>query len=200
MKIMKKITLITILLSVFAIINAQENSEILGADSVLLVPRNELILTQEIREMLDTSIFSRMKNWSDQLLSMYGIKNREQLNSLQFGKPIPLYALDNGKLRFLNSWRMLVLSDGEPLHFVTVDLEEDGQYGWGGSGSALGAPIFYNYEHKDLIIGKVEVYPEHYFIIRKDNKDIFVKSYDYKTRKQFSGEYSLPDIINLIKE
>jgi len=195
---MKKVTLITIILSVLAITNAQvDENKVLDTD---LVPKNELKITPEIREMLDTSIFSRMKNWPDHLLSKYGIKDISQLNSLQLGKPVPLYVLDNGKLRFLNSWRMLVLSDGEPLHFVTVDLEEDGQYGWGGSGSAQGAPIFYNYEHKDLIIGFVEVYPEHYFIIRKDNKDIFVKSYDYKTRKHFSGEYSLSDIINLIEE
>jgi len=77
---MKKITIITIMLGVFIIANAQENSEILGADSVQLVPRNELILVPEIREMLDSSIFSRMKNWSDQLLSMYGIKNREAMS------------------------------------------------------------------------------------------------------------------------
>jgi len=195
---MKKITLILTILSVFAIANAQDNeNKNLDTD---FVPKNELKMTPEITEMLITKTYLLFIDDSDKELSDFGIKNREQLNSLQLGKPYPLYVLDSGKLRFLNSWRMLVMSDGEPLHFITVDMEEDGEYTWGGSGSAKGAPIFYNYEYKDLIIGYVEVYPESYFIIRKDNKDIFVKSYDYKTHKQFSGEYSLPYIINLTKE
>ena len=197
---MKKITLILTILSVFIIANAQDNeNKNLDTD---FVPKNELKMTPEIMNMLDTSDFSGMKNWPDWELSQFGIKNREQLNSLQLGKPIPEYVLDNGNLKFLNKWTMLVMSDGEPLFFVTVNLEKDGQYTWGGSGSGSAGFIetFYNYEYKNLIIGFLEAYPEYYLIIWKDHKDVFVKEYDYELRKYLSGEYSLPDIINLIKE
>ena len=197
---MKKITLITIIMGVFLVANAQiDENKVLDTD---LVPRNELILTPEITEMLDTSIFSRMKNWPDRELSNYGIKNRSQLNGLQLGKPIPRYVLDNKNLIFLNTWTILVMSDGASLFFVTVRLMENGQYKWAGSGSGSAGfvEILHNYEYKDLIIGILDEYPTNYYIIRKDNKDIFVKVYDYETREYFSGEYSLPDIINLIKE
>jgi len=197
-KFSKPLFIALALMGLSAATNAQNKS--IDTDSVQFVPRNELILTPEITEMLINKTYSGFINGSDRELSNFGIKDRAQLENLHLGKPIPRYVLENGNLIFLNTWTMLVMSDGEPLHFIDVSLEEDGQYKWAGSGSAKGATIHHNYEHKDLVIGFVDAYPQSYLMIRKNNSDVFVKEYDYKTREYFTGEYSLSDIINLIKE
>jgi len=193
---MKKITLITIILGVIMIANAQENSENSGTDTVQFVPRNELKMTPEITEMLIYNAYWMHKNDSDEELSRFGIKDRSQLDNLHLGKPFPKYTLVNNNLKFLNQWNILVMSEDEPLFITTVRLMEDGRYRWAGSGSAEGARILYNYKHKDLIIGDLDDYPRSYLIIRKDNKDIFVEGYDYATQEYLKNEYSLNEVIN----
>jgi hypothetical protein len=198
---MKKITLITIMLGVLIVANAQTvENKLFDKD---YVPKNELVITPEIREMLDTTVFFRYKNWSDKELSRFGIKNRAQLENIELGKPIPRYELDNGSLRFMEKWNIHVMSDGEILHFVIIKIENNGQYVWvgSGSGSAGFVTILNNYENKNLIIGILDRYPEpSYFIIRKNNMDIFVKEYDYETDEYFKNEYNFSEIINHLKE
>jgi hypothetical protein len=164
--------------------------------------KSELNITPEITEMLNT-VFSRFKRSSDLKCSQFGIKDKSQLDHVQLGKPIPKYVIDNEKLKFIGKWEVLVMSDDEPLFMVTVKLEEDGQYRWAGDGSAGMARSIYNYEYKDLIIGFLGVEAasgRDYLIIRKDNQDIFVKTYDWDTREVFKTKRSFSEIINLIKK
>jgi hypothetical protein len=162
--------------------------------------KSELILTLELTEMLDSVLFSHVKNWPDWMLSYYGIKERSQLEHLHLGKPIPDYTIANENLTFIGRWRVPVMSDGEPLFLIEVQLEDNGQYRWVGSGSAAFAKIIHNYEHKDLIIGLIQSMNNSFLIIRKDNKDIFVEVRDPATREVLKNEYSLSEVLNLLKK
>jgi len=161
--------------------------------------KSELELTPEITEML----VARIQNMSETFYSNYGVKNRAQLDNLQFEKPIPLYVIENESLKFTGRWRIPVLSDGEPLFLAHIKIEDDGQCSYQGKGAAIVAESIHNYEHKDLIIGFLGVKSPSgmdYLIIRKENQDIFVQRYDYATRENFKNEYSLSELINLIKK
>ena len=171
-------------------------------DSVT-IQKYELKITPEITDMLDTSVFSRIKTWPDKKLPNFGIKNRSQLENLHLGKPIPMYVIENENLKFRNRWQILVMSNDEPLFLVAVAKGNDGQYNWAGSGSANMAGIIHNYEYKDLIVGFLEINSPSgmdYLIIKKENQVIFVQVYDYETRQLFKNEYDFSEIINLIKE
>ena len=158
--------------------------------------KSELIITPEIEEM----VFKRFRNMSDISCSKYGIKNRAQLDNLELGKPMPYYWLQNDSLQFSGSWGVLVLSDGEPLSFDNIKLEENGQYRWAGGGTG-GAKTHHNYEHKDLIIGHLGINEDmRYLIIRRNGQDVYVKTYDWDTREALKTEYTLKEIINLIKK
>jgi hypothetical protein len=164
-----------------------------------IADKSELIITPEIREMLDNAHFSNLKNRSDN--SDIGITNRAQLENLQFGKPIPEYIIINEKLTFIGTWEVpVMLSDGEPLFMTTVRLGDDGQYSSGRYGGGM-LKMIHNYEYKDLIIGLLGIRKEReYFIIRREHKDIFVKIYDYDTRESLKTEYSFSELINLVKK
>jgi len=158
--------------------------------------KSELILTPEITEMLNTKLFSRMKDWSDHYLSQFGIKDRAQLEHLHLGKPIPTYTIVNENLTFTGSWTVQAFSNGELFYAATVQLEDDGKYGFVKGGSA-GGP---KYEHEELIVGFLTIGRTSFLIIRKDNKEIFVMMYDWKTGEYYKNEYSLSEIINLLKK
>jgi len=181
---MKKIMLILSFLGVLIIGNAQ-------------IEKNELKLTLEITEMVVDFVFKGINFQSDKKLIDFGVKNRSQLMNLQLGKSIPVYSLTaNDTLKFLNRWRILVMSDDEPIIFADVILADDGQYEVVNFGAAIWAEHIHNYEHKDLIVGFLSL-RTNYLYIQKDNQDIFVEVYDYATREWFKNEYSLSDIINL---
>jgi len=163
--------------------------------------KTELIITPEIKKMVINEA-SRLRNSSDNDLNHYGIKNRAQLENVYPGKPIPQYIIENEDLTFTGEWDVFVMSAGEHLFLIKVKLEGDGQYRWVGT-SPFMVETIQNYEHKDLIMGSLKINPRSgwdYLIIRKDNKDIFVKTYDESTREFFKTEYSFSDIINLLKK
>ena len=165
--------------------------------------KSELKLTPEITEMLYSSVFSRMKNWSDLELSHFNIKNRSQLTNLELGKPIPMYIIDNESLKFIGKWQVAIMADGEPIFLATVAIAGDGQYSYAGGGSADMVKCINDYGYKDLIIGFLGVKSasgRDYIYIKKENTDIFVEVYDWGTRELFKNEYSLSELINLIKE
>jgi len=162
--------------------------------------KSELEMTPEITEMVVNSV----KNSSDQVLSNFRIQNRSQLENLQLGKPIPEYWIDydNEKPIFAGNWNVLVMSsNGEPLVLVMVRLAEDEQYKLGRIGAAEIAYRLHNFKDKNLVIGSLGTIRSslNYLIIRKEQKDIFVEMYDYATRKYFVNEYSLSEIMNLLK-
>jgi hypothetical protein len=162
--------------------------------------KSNLEITPEIRAMLDSTLFSHLNNQSDYF---YGITNNEQLENIQLEKPIPKYRIMNEKITFMGRWEVVVMSDGEPLFTIALKLEDDGQYIYTGGGGVEMAKLIHNYEHKDLITGFLGVRSfvgMDYLIIRKENKDIFVEVYDYATREYFKNEYSLSEVINLIKK
>jgi len=159
--------------------------------------KSELKLTPEISEMEIT----RIKNMPEMALSNYGVTTKSQLDHLHLGKPIPMYSIVNEKLTFKGKWFVLVMSDEEPLFRSILKLKDDGQYRWVGSGS--GGSSIHNYEHKDLIIGilgTTSFHGEDYVIIRKENQDIFVQWYDHATREYLKNEYTLSEIMNMIKK
>jgi len=164
--------------------------------------KSELILTPEITEMLVTEAYSRHINDSDEMLSLYGIKSRAQLENLHLGKPIPAYRIVNENLRFIGNWEVPVISGSEPLFMTTVRLEDDGQYRLVGGGGGTMAKAIRIFKHKDLITGVLGVSASgrDYLIIRKENKDIFVEVYDLETREYLKNEYSLSELINLLKK
>jgi len=158
--------------------------------------KSELELTTEITEMLINQAYSSFINDPEWHLLGFGITDRSQLEHLHLGKPIPEYRIENENLTFIGKWEVLVLSDGEPLFLTAVKLEEDGEYRWAGCGSAQFAKIIHNYEYRDLIIGFLGLRHESDFLmIRRDNKDICVQTYDYDTREYFKNEYSLSEIL-----
>jgi len=166
-----------------------------------IADKSILEMTPEITNMLVTKAYTSFKNDSDEMLAGFGIKNRVQLEHLHLEKPIPMYRIVNEKLTFVGKWEIPVMADDEPLFMTSVQLEDDGQYKMVGSGSAGMAEAIHNYEHKDLIIGFLGIQSGwDYLIIRKDNKDIFVKGYDSTTGEVLKTEYNLSDIINLYKK
>ena len=165
--------------------------------------KSELEMTPEITKMLISQAQSYWGSIRDneEYLSQVGIKNRAHLEHLHLEKPIPMYRIVNETLTFIGEWQVMVMSDDEPLFFTTVKLEDDGQYRWAGSGGAGMAEIIHNHEHRELVMGFL-VIPGRgdYLIIRKENKDIFVKSYDWDTGEVYKKEYSFSEIINLFKK
>ena len=165
--------------------------------------KSELELTPEITEMLINQAFSSQMTWSAHMLSDYGIKEKPQLEHLHLGKPIPLYEIIDENLTFIGSWEVPMMSNGEPLFFTRIKLENDGQYRWVGGGGSNLAKIIHDYEYKDLIIGFFEsklmnISHSGYLIIRKDNQDIFVKMYHYG--EYLKSEYSFNEVLNLLKK
>jgi len=167
------------------------------------VNKSELKITPKITKMLIDQAYSSHINDSDESLSDWGIKERSQLEHLHLGKPIPMYRIVNENLKFIGKWKMIVMSDGEPLFFTTIKLEDNDQYIWAGSGAAELAEVIHNYEYKDFIIGCLwtrSSFGMDYLIIRKDNKDIFVQEYDYVTGEYLKNEYSFNEVLNLLKK
>jgi hypothetical protein len=62
------------------------------------------------------------------------------------------------------------------------------------------AKHFHNYEYKDSVIGSVISMEIYYFIIRKENKPLFVEVYNNATGEYFKNEYSFSELINQMKE
>ena len=169
--------------------------------------KHELKITPEITKMLTTDIYWSFINDSDWNLSNFGITNRVQLENLQLGKPISEYRIDidNKNLIFTGIWRVFVMSGGGPLFLAKVIesvSERDGQYSYIGGGGAKLARNIHNYEHKELIIGCIQgsFSGLDYLIIRREHKDVFVQVYDPITRENFKNEYTLSEILNLLKK
>jgi hypothetical protein len=220
---MKKLTLIITLLSVLTITNAQTNENImLSTDDI---QKNELKVTPELEKI----VIANIKNLPEKDYSYYGITNKEQLENLQLGKPIPSYWIvyeefkkeirfvsiwnassisDKGllSLQFGYTWNVPVLSDGVPFLFVSMLSVSEGDPGiFPGIKNTI--EHFYNYEHKDLVIGSVSIagvnplsFGMDYLIIRKDNQDIFVEVYNEATGEYFKNEYSFSELIHHLKE
>ena len=165
--------------------------------------KSELILTPELTEMLIKEAYSMHINNPEWVLSQYGIKDRSQLDHLHLGKPIPMYEIVNETLTFIGKWFVLVMSNGEPLFRMWVKLDKNGQYREAGGGSAGMAEHIHNYEYKNLIIGILGTTSFNgmdYLMIRRENQDIFVQVYDRATREYFKYEYTLSEIMNMIKK
>jgi hypothetical protein len=163
--------------------------------------KSELILTPEITDMIVNRAYSSHINDSDWSLSNWGIKDRSQLEHLELGKPIPQYIIVNENLTFRGFWDVPVMSNGEPLFLAFVRLEEDGQYRYVGDGAATMAELIHNYEYKDLIVGFLGLRNDmDYLMIRRENQDIFVDTYDFATREYLKYEYTLSEIMNMIKK
>ena len=179
-----------------------EKNTVSSTNSVSLVQKQELKITPEIEEMV-FSAFRRFINFEAAKL----IKDKSQLTSLQLERPIPVYYLNiYDTLQFIGRWRMILMSDSDPLVLADVRLKDDGQYSCSRIGADEWAERLYNYEDKDLVIGYIIARGStpatgiDYLYIQKENKDIFVELYDYATREWFKNEYSLNDIINLRKK
>jgi hypothetical protein len=161
--------------------------------------KSELKITPEITKMLDTTLFSRIKNCSDETLSNLDITDRSQLDNLYLGEPIPMYTIVNENLTFTGFWEVPVMSEGDPFFVPHVKLGDDEQYIYAGDGYRPLAKIIHNYEHKDLIIGVLKLKNGWgYLMIRKDNQDIFVQMYDDATREYLKNEYSFNEVLNLL--
>jgi hypothetical protein len=190
-KQLKKITLIITLLNIFAIINAQTDENI-NLDSVS-IQKNEIIMPQEIIEM----VVSQVKNEPVKYFLRYGIENKEQLEDLQLGRPVPVYIIDSDTLK-LSSWRVPFMYEGKYIIIANVILEDDGQYKYSEcwSSSPFGEGI-HNYERKDLIgiLQIKELFIEYHYL-RQENKDFFVQVYDWRTRGYLKHTYSLGEVIN----
>jgi len=164
--------------------------------------KSELKLTPEITKTVVSMLDAVYKNVSDEMLPKYGIENRSKLENLHLGKPIPKYIIVNENLTFIGMWNVPVMSNGEPVLLARVELADDGEYLFVGA-SAHRARVIHNYEHKDFIVGFLGTRSFNgmdYVIIRKENQDIFVGMSDYVTNEIFKHEYSLSEIINLIKQ
>jgi hypothetical protein len=167
--------------------------------------KSELKITPEITEMVVNDIYSRFRDSLGWSLSSFGIKDRAQLEHLYLEKPIPLYAIVDENLTFTGRWEVPVMSNGEPILFTWIRLEDDGQYILAGGGSAkFFAETIHNYEYKNLIIGYLGAYTPSginrsgYLIIRKDNQDIFVQMSGYGG--YLKNEYSFNEVLNLLKQ
>ena len=183
------------------------------------IEKKELNLTPELEEMVVTEI----KNLPEEDYSKYGITDRSQLMNLHFGKPIPKYRIVNEKLedvdtwnvsrisdveplslRFQNTWIVPVMSDEAPLLFRSIRFSDiGGNYIHTGTKNIM--EHFHNYEHKDSIIGSVNVNTSGFemddlIIIRKENEDIFVQVYDEATGEYFKNEYRFSELLNHIRE
>jgi len=163
--------------------------------------KSELELTPEITKMLINKEYSIHIDAPDWSLSEWGIKDRAQLEHLHLGKPIPRYIILNENLTFSGNWQVPVMSNGEPISMTSVKLDDDNQYIWAGCSNKL-AGIIHNYEYKYLIIGCLGTGFSRmdYLIIRRDNKDIFVKISDYATDEYLKNEYSFSEVLNLLKQ
>jgi hypothetical protein len=159
--------------------------------------KNELRITPKITTEIESNICMFLRNVPEEMFKNFGIKNMSQLLNSQLGKPIPVYVLDNQNLKFTDLWRLPILSENEFIALATIKLADNEQYEVVDFGATKLAKIINDYEHKNLIIGILRVFKQKtdYLYIQKDNEDIFVKMSDLKGK-----EYSLNDIINLVKE
>ena len=154
----------------------------------------------KITSGMKSAFVSRLKDKSDEDLSYLGIKNRAQLENLHLGKPIPWYAIVNENLMFAGGWLVPAMSDGKPLFYTNLKLEEDEQYRWEGSSGAEMAEAIHNYEHKKMVIGVLGTNRGNCLIIRRKHKNIFVQVYDRATREYLKNEYSFSDVLNFLKQ
>jgi len=188
---MRKLTIIITLLSILATINAQTTENII-LDTVS-IQKNEIVLPQEVIEM----VVSRVKNEPINFFFRFGIKNKEQLEDLRLGRPVPVYIIDSDTLK-LSSWRVPFMYEGKYIILANIILEDGGQYKYSEcwSSTPFGEGI-HNYERKDLIgilLLKELIIEYHYF--RRENKDFFLQVYDWRTRGYLKYTYSLSEIIN----
>jgi len=111
-----------------------------------------------------------------------------------------MYVFHNDSVKFNGYWEVPVMSDGVPFFMATLKLQDGGHYKYMGGGSGWAKSI-HNYEYKDLIIGHLGAGREmSFFIIRRNGQDVYVKTYDWDTREALKTEYTLNEIINLIKK
>jgi len=185
--------LITLLTDLFAKIKAKQSRYY-----DFVADKSELILTPELTELLRMRVFDHIESWPDEHLLHFGITNRPKLENLHPGKPVPRYSIVNENLTFTGRWDVPVMADGEPFYTSTVKLEDNGQYSYAGGGTANYEVL--NYKDKDLLIGYLNIGRTGYLIIRKDNKDIFVKFDIEATGEVLKTEYSLSELINLLKK
>jgi hypothetical protein len=203
------------LLSAFCITANAQTDENRILDSAT-IQKNELKMTPEIEE----AVVTKLKSMPEDFYSYRGINiNKEQLENLDLGKPIPWYNIvfanerlepvspysmsriaagEPTLLRFKGWWNVPVLSDGEPFYMSTVKLEDNGQYSYVRGRDSGMLQAIQNYEHKDLLIGLIGMEGKNYLIIRKDNKDIFVEVYNKATGELFKTEYGSGELITLL--
>ena len=165
--------------------------------------QHELIMTPEITAVVDSTVYMRINPIADNRLKYFGVKDRSQLLNLQTGKAMAVYELDSQGLKFMDRWECVVSSGDEPVVMAEIRPADNGQYRVGIVGDSGLARKIYGYEHKDLIVGILRVYGYgDYLYMKKDNRDIFLKTYDYQPRtfdlNDVENQYSLSDIINMI--
>jgi hypothetical protein len=186
-KTMKKLTLITALLGILAIANAQidENNSL---DSTL-VQKRDLIMPQRLTDMVVT----KLENSSIEDFIGSTIKNKEQLEKLQLGKPLREFILNHDKDTLIpQGWQVPILYEGKPVVIAFVSGREV-KFGLPRTGENIN-----RFDRDDMIgILSVNVLPTEFYIIRKENKDVFLQVFDLVTRKFFVNEYSFSEIINL---
>ena len=184
------------------------------------IEKKELKLTPEIEKM----VVAQIKHFLEEYYSGDGITDQSQLANLHIGKPIPIYwivsdinkKLDNVtvssvslisdgeplSLKFMDTWSVPIMFDEEPLFFGTFAFSDDESFLIQVVKSTI--EHFHNYEHKDLIIGSVNVTSSiqgmDHLIIRKENQDSFVQIYDKATGEYFKNEYNLRELINHLRE
>jgi len=186
---MKKLTLITIILSVFAITNAQVDEN--NSFNSTLVPKKELIMPQRLIDMA----IAKLKNEPAEKYYRYGVKSKEQFENLQLGRPLREFRINMGSdtLTTTGSWQVPVMYNGKALFLAYVT----GRDAWFGS-PTMGESI-HHYERKDLVgILRVQALPTaDYLYILREEKDVFLQVLDIPTRQYFKNEYSLSELISL---
>ena len=153
------------------------------------IKENELKLPPKIEEMVVT----KLKNEPVENFYRYGIKNEEQFEKLQLGRPIREYIITDKDTLMPQGWRVPVMYEGKALFLAQVSAR-DAWFSTPGMGEGI-----HHYERKDLMGILMVNLPGlgEYFYIRRENNDVFVQVFDFATRQYFKNEYSLSEIISL---
>ncbi len=151
-------------------------------------------------DLPDATIISMMRlldSIPDELLTNYGIKNKDEIKKSAIGNPIAVYTIEKDSLSFTDTWRVPLIIDNEYRALFTVIINSDNKYQVVDYGAVLLAESLYNFSKDNVLLAMLRVYElrKDYFICGNKNAGYIFHSISNLDKRQ----YSLNELIKMTK-
>lgn len=159
--------------------------------------QNPTIPQPDLTEDISKSITLFLEEIPSELLTNYGIKNKDEIKKATHGNPIAVFTIDENGLKFTNTWRLPLIIDNEQIALFTLHKSSDDKYKIVDFGATLLAEEFSKFGKENDFSAILRVYKlrKDFFMYKDSRNEWNFQPIPVKEKRQ----YSLNEIIALMK-